>query len=673
MIACIAILTVSIMLYVYFSYILIDKKYYDDKVSWYHVHVINYVRNGGVVEKDPYLWFPYGKDLTRSPIALDQLIAFVGIKPGLVTMIAGIIVGLEALAVTYIMFRDKLASTLSLALILLMPATLYWFKYTNYGSYVAMPLGVLTIVIMSLLPRYSIVREEMFYKLTPIFLVLYILSWLTWSSAWIITLVLSIYLIVVMYSGMLNKKLLTTALTTFIVTATLLFATKHVTIYHLLSTILLGSTSVFLSLEYNVITKFRDAFRQNLWRFLSSIMPLLIALTTTYIITSFIELPGLPETYSKEYNPIIDIFPVTVMAPFALVLFMRSRLVRDLRLNSISVTMIITFLVTVIASYIEPPLAVLATLSASPYIMLSLVRIGNFVYREYNGRVRAVTLIASVWIIAGILAGEAIGSYYIAQTPPQIYYSGITPAGHGFKAINESNLVKILEFVNEDSIIITYWSWAPWVTGLKSVYVLADDHGPEQNKRIISLIMVSDEETARALIEKYIDVSKYKVYILVTELVTVDKTPLGIVRKAAHLGKAFVVGEGIYRLPEVIYIPFGDLARFFEYITYAGKNISGYVSLQAPIRSSLQLPLAWSKKAKETLLVRLIINAVFHLGYNPTNMLISSNPLTREEFPEPKYFKLVNATMTYLDTVHTEMGDYEIMILVALYEFIPPT
>ncbi len=667
-----AIILVSIISYIYITYVSVDKSFYDDKISWYHIHILKYIANGGDIINDPYLWFPIGKDLTRSPILLDVINAYAGnLGPGILTLMMGILLGIEALVLAYIMFRDKLTSSLALALTLLVPATAYWFKYTNYGSYIAMPVGILAIALLALLPKYT-TNAKNFWKIFIAGIVIYVVSWFMWSAAWIIPLVLSLYMITLMYSGAIDKRILLASSILFLTTLILAVVDKYFTVYHLFALIFLGTTIIFSYTEYTFVSTITIAFKRNVWRLVSTIFSLATAIILTYIITTFFNPPGLLEPYSKEYNPVVDIFPVVILAPFALVMYLRSRLLTDLKRNSVEVMSIILFLTCIIAAYIEPPLSILATLAISPFIMFALSKVADFIYKEYKGKLRVFALAILTWIIIGILAGGAAGSYNVVSTPPQIYYSGITPAGHGYKVVNESGLATLLNLVEEDSVVIVHWDKAAWVTGLKPVHTLADDHGPDANKRIISLIMISDEETARALIEKYIDTSKYKVYILVSELVSVDKTPLGLVRKAVHIGRAYVAGEGAYGMPEIIYVPFGDIARLFEYVTLSGKKSAEYISLQAPIRSSLQLSLAWSPKAEKTLLVRLVTDAIFQLGYNPVNNLVSNNPLTRTDFPKLKYFKLVKATMTYLDTVHTDMGDYEIRVLVALYEFVPP-
>ena len=106
------VLLVSAMItYMYISYFsLTYKEVYDDQVTWFHVHVINYIRNNGNPWDDRGLRFIDGRNLFSSPILLDFLLATLNIPVGVWTLFSGFLYIIVIFIATYIFSRNWLVA-----------------------------------------------------------------------------------------------------------------------------------------------------------------------------------------------------------------------------------------------------------------------------------------------------------------------------------------------------------------------------------------------------------------------------------------------------------------------------------------------------------------------------------------------------------------------------------
>ena len=87
----IVLLIVSLVLYVYLSYIdLPYKDVPDDMVSWFHLHVIDYLRSGGDPHNDTYLRLIDGRNLYLSPILIDLVVLTLNVSPWYLVLFMGI-------------------------------------------------------------------------------------------------------------------------------------------------------------------------------------------------------------------------------------------------------------------------------------------------------------------------------------------------------------------------------------------------------------------------------------------------------------------------------------------------------------------------------------------------------------------------------------------------------
>jgi len=663
-------LAIAIIMYLYLSYNFVDIEVYDDKVTWYHSHIIKYISQNGDIYCDRQLWFISGKDLLRSPILLDLIVAKFHISSTVyVTLLAGVITIIVVFLTSFTIFKDLVISGLASFITMSIPIFLYWFKANNYGPYILGFLALLTMIVLSRLLEAREKRSVGMYTL--LFIFMYMISWLAIPTGWIIGMIYFIYMLILMYTGKINVAHLYITILIFAASLSSLVVTKYVTIYHIAVIYMMLTVLIAGFLEYRFIVMEPSMFKRNIWRLSSIISAIALSIVLTYLTSLLIELPGLLEPYSKTYNPIIDTLSIVILGPPALVAYIKLKGIGNYSKSPLKLFMIIGFLITVILAYVEPSLTILEIAFITPLISYIIVEAFRLVSASIEGKTRSLYIVALIWVFIALIVGGAYGGYNIVTEPSPVYYSGIPPAGHGYKPVSKSGIIELLSYINESNpVILIHWERGLWITGLKNAYILADDHGDRLGRMLLSSIFISDETTARGLILKNIDVSKHNVYIIITEIVSVEKTGLGMLQNTMHIGRVYVVGER-EGVPELVYVPFGDIASLPQYVTLSGHDLPEYIDLYMNVHGSFELPLAWNYRARESLLVKLLIDAIFRLGYNPVNDVISRTPIMRFEIPEPKYFKFVNATLTYIDTVTTALGGYDVYILTALYKFTP--
>lgn len=179
----------------------------------------------------------------------------------------------------------------------------------------------------------------------------------------------------------------------------------------------------------------------------------------------------------------------------------------------------------------------------------------------------------------------------------------------------------------------------------------------------MSWIMLSDDDTSYALIKKFVPSDIKDIYLVVAEIVSIDESV-----KYAHVGRAIVLRKatGLTRA-EVIFQPIGDVGRIPLYAKVVNESISDYLDLTRA-NYFAEVPLAWTSKSMNSLCVKMLYFALRSKGYNVVNDLISTLPL--QDIKPLRHFKLVNATMQYLQDVDTGTNIYKIYYVVAIYKVV---
>ncbi len=666
-----SLLIISIILYVYIAYYVPSTdpsiiNVLDDKAPWLHKHIVSLISRENVL-KDKQLWFPMGKDVYSMPVILDVIAVKLGVDTGslyLVTMASGALIVVFAYITGYLVFREHIAAGIASLLTVLAPAFIYWFKANMYGAYLGLAIGYLSILLLSV----AIKRESL--PLSIASTIIAVLAWLSWSSGWIVLLMVAVYGLVLVYNGCYRvKTLLYTMVLLTIATMplNLLLGIKYILVYHVISYSMLLLTTILYIVGNRVEKRIRIDVYKGVWRISSSAMIIVISLTIAYIVSFFTRIPGFMEIYVKPYRPLTDYMSIAVLAPFALVLFLRAGYLSNIGSKPLETMIVTGFILGILLSVVDPSLTVLAILCISPLIAYSLERLVTIVFL-LKKKVKYLLLAATIWIIIASILANGIASYRIASSEPAIYY-GPVPRELVISIPKNSSLLLTLDYIDSSkAILLTYWGRSHWVVGYRdNIYVLADDHGPVRNQILLSKIFMSNEYLALGLINNTI-VREYgvkDVYILLSEVITVEKSKVFGVR-GAHIGRPIVLPTRIGR-QEVKYVPLDDVAHILMYIGLAGYKPEEFLD---PTKAtySFELSLAWKEGMRKTLFFSLLITAINKLGYNAINDVYSTSPIYLLDIEKPKRIVFVNGTLTYLYTVPTELADYEVYWMTALFK-----
>ncbi len=665
-VAGIVVLAIAIGIFIYLSYILPsqDTIVYDDKVTWFHMHVVRYLEEGKGFS-DQHLWFPHSFDLLRAPVLMDQLAIVLGLteKLGLLTITMGILLAVLVYVMGLTVFREPIAAGIGVLLSILAPATLYWFRVNMYGAYIGVAIGFLSLLVIG----YGFRKNSL--PLGVVGVGIASLSWILWSAGWVVLLVFSLYMLVLIYSGRISRNILVMGLLLSIITIPLniVGVSKFITVYHIFAYSLLLASLVSGYIEFRIIAGFREPIKRNIWRFLGIFIPIALAVSITYIIGNAVELPGVPETYLKEYRPLPDYMAIAVLAPFSLVLFLRGGFFSDIEKKFIEFIGVAGFIVGMIAAEVDPTLTVFTIATISPIIAYSLERVSVASIRGIKSRWKYLYLAATIWIIVSAVAANAFASYTTSTSKPAIYY-GLIPRNLVETPPKESAILSVLQHINtSSSLVVASWGKAYWIVGYSNqLYVIADDNAPEYNKRLLSQILVGNEYLAVGIAKKLVEEhSITSVYILVSEVISVEK-PIAGTSNSAHIGRPLVVTtrEG---LKQALFVPVDDTANFITYLHLANYTVSKYID-STKAQYPFQLPLSWSENAKDTVLVKLLVTAIEKLGYTPINDVYSKAAIVLLEQQKPKYIKLVNATTVYLYSVGTDISNYDVYYMAALFK-----
>ncbi len=659
-VAGISLLIISIILYVYIAYT-IPSRVLDDKAPWMHKHVIEFYREAST-SRDHVLWYVVGKDLYRSPILLDIVVAAATSLSnlGLVSITLSIILSILVYITTYTTFKEHVAAGIASLLTVTTPVVMYWFRINMYGSYVMLVIGYLTVLV------YSIALKRRSMPLTILTAILVSILWITWSSGWFLLLIVTSYTLVLIYSGIYNRYVLLSNILFLLTTIPLniIGLSRYVTVYHIISYYLLGLSTIALVVLNKVLSR-EKAIASNIWKLVGSTAPAVMAIALTLITVYYIKPPGFMEIYVKTYRPLPDYMSIAILAPFALVLFMRAGYLSNIVEKPLEYFLVSGFIAGILFASIDPSLAVYAVASIAPMIAYGLERLYWATVGTLSGKIKYLVIAAVIWIIAASLIANAYSSYTVALSKPAVYY-GPVPRGLVEGVLENSTLLSILDYVGENSIVVTYWGRSYWIVGYRDdLYTLADDNGPLEGYKLVSRILLSDEYTALGIINNTIVKDRNTtVYILLSEIVSVEKHPV-LGTKNAHIGRPVV-----FRRPgeesEVRFIPLDDAARIINYIDLAGYDTRRYID-KSKATYSFETPLAWNDNMRRTVFFSLLITAINKLGYSAINDVYSKLEIDLADIEKPRHIVFVNASMTYMYTVSTERMDYKVYWMVALY------
>ena len=659
-------LITSIFTYLYIAYFTLNyRNIYDDHVTWFHVHVIEYLRKNGNPWNDTSLRYVDGRNLFASPVLIDFLISLLNTPLGSWTLFMGIIYLIVVFLLTYMFSRNLLISGFAAQLLAVSPCFSYWFKYNVYGSYTIQPLLLVSLALLG----FGVSNRNTRYLLLGS--IVGLIVWFLLANGWIMFLLYALFLSAIMFKGVFEKTYLVPA-TIFIVFSlplNILLNIPYVTVYHGFSYIAL----LFIALIYSMILWFSRVLSKNAL-FSLEIIGTIGVYPLAYYVVALIDLylgfPGILENYSRIYNPLLDYGVVGLLTLLALVMVIRSRILQDIRARFLEFTLVTSFVVNVILAYNIHVLTVLGIASIIPFTAFALVTVARSLYELSSGRIRVLYTVVALWIIIGSLVSSAIPSYAISSSSPTIYYGDLPREFLRKIRVNESSLIKALDSIKSDvgkKLIISYWGYSYWITGYlgPNTYTLADPSGSEKGWKIISWIFLSDEDTSYSLIKKLVgNRSDLEVYVVVSEIISIQQGEATETGKMADIGAAVIIPPATpEENPVESYRPFGDVYRVLQYIEYGGFNMSYYLTTQ--IRYYHELPLSWTRNMINTLLVKLIVKGLNQLGYDAVNSIYAEFPIKLEK---PRYFQLVNATLVPLYYVNEYGYKYKVYSFTAIYK-----
>ncbi|MCD6301755.1 MAG: hypothetical protein J7L82_06795 [Staphylothermus sp.] len=663
----IILLIIGLVLYGYFSCINVPyKDVPDDMVSWFHLHVVDYLKSGGDPRNDTHLRLIDGRNLYLSPIFIDMLILALNVSPWYVVLSMGILYVLLVFVSTYFISKNWVVAGLASVLFSTAPAFVYWFKYNVFGAYIGQALWLALFIIMGIgFSRRNIV-------LVVVSALIFSVLWIMWPGAWILMVLYSIYLSALYYKGSIFREALVagTLLLLFSYPVNIVTGMFHVTVYHVFASVLLLVNLVVGFIEYRVITGAVPTFVRSVWRIVGAVIGYVIGAGVAFSLLDFMSRYGVYEDYYHMYNPVEDYGVLGILSLFGLILLIRSQILRDLRENLLGFVSVAGFITGLLAAYFDPTLSVFAISGIVPLIAYGLYDVVAFLVGSSGGRYRVVLCIVATWILIGSVVGNVIPANALSQGYPSVFYGDFTPRFLSDNTvINQSAFLTALDFIKMNSsgetVVIGYWGYSYWIVGYlgKDAYTFADIRGSDNGRRILSWTMLSDDDTSYALIKKYVPSNIKDIYLVVAEVVSIDESV-----KYAHLGRAIVLRQASGFTPaEVIFQPIGDIGRIPLYARVANESLSDYLDLTRA-NYFAEVPLAWTSKAVNSLCVKMLYFALRSKGYNVVNDVISSYPL--QDIEPLRHIKLVDMTMQYLQDVDTGTNIYKVYYVVAIYKVV---
>ncbi len=661
----VVLLVSALALYIYAAIYYDTENILDDSVSWFHKHIFDLMVKHGAINVDHHLRFIDGRDLSRSFVLIDQLLSGIGLSAS--TLLFGLIYMILVAVASYLFFKDPVSAGFSLILFATTPAFLYWFKHNIYGAYIVQALWLLPVITI----WYGIKRNS--YPLAVLGGLLITVLWFLWPGSWFLILLFSIYLGALIYTGRVEALDLAVAFTVAVTTLPLniILGWYPIVAYHVLTYILLLSYSIIGLVEYYSMKRVGRVER-NAWRIIGVLAGIGIALGAMGLVSPLAGSLGYYEDYYKSYNPFLDYGVLSILVIFAVMLILRSGLVRDIRGRFLSFIIVLASIMGVIVGYLDPTISVVAASGLAVLASYGLIRILVFTYRNSVGLTRLIYVVIVLWIITGSIAANMVPGLSYASHTPSIYYADL-PTQLANRTLTYSPFIQALSAISENTsgsraLVISYWGFSYWIVGYlgRDSYTLADTVGSPHGWKIISWIFTSDEDTALGFIKQILgNYTGVNVYILVTGVFSVEETT-GIIGGAnAHLGYPIVLPPNTPGgQPQVFYRPIGDFERIPLYIVTAGKNPNNYIDFPKT-QYSFQAGLAWKPQLSNSVIAELLVYAVKKLNYTVINDVVSPVPMTVKT---PKYFQLVNVTSIPIRMVDTGTSRLLVEYFTAAYK-----
>jgi len=412
-------------------------------------------------------------------------------------------------------------------------------------------------------------------------------------------------------------------------------------------------------------------------RLVSTVLGIAAAILVSIVAAVMTNTQGYTAIFSKSYNPVIDYGVIAATGLVGLIALSRSRLLGEnpwMKAAIISLTIVL-----IVAPVYDPTLTVVEALPLSILSALVLQMVGSQAWFFRLGRVENLLYRASALLmLLGVLSGSIMLAVAEARTQPFIYtYDLQGYSGLGEAIRNESAWLKALDGLRQAIenasasrvLVVSYWGYTYWIQGALSsrgieVYTLAHDLGGEKGRYMVSSIMLGNEATAKQIIgniSSELDVDK--AYVVVSYLASIRLVG-GNPSNNTYLGVAIPIQTQQY-YEETYYGAAGDLSRLILYINTVKANYMDYINTYNA-RTGLEMPLAWSSKAYNSLLVELTVDSLNRLGYTVYNQLYSYTPLSSNV----NYFKPVVVTASPVMRVSGLYSEYEIIHVVAVYEYL---
>jgi len=661
-------LIIGVILYITLAYMLVENRdIYDDNVTWFHKYIVEYVKNAGDLSNARGLSFIDGRNLLASPILIDYIIAYLNIPLNYWTLLTGIIYIIVVFALTYVLTRDLVVSGVASMLLSVTPCFIYWFKYNVFGAYTFQPLTITAIILLGM-GLTSGGRNKI-----TVGVVLAILSWFIDSNGWLIPLTISVYLAILMYKNVIDVKYIYPSIAILSLTLPINIISRYtyITRYHVYAYASLLLVLILYLVLYRV-KKTLGGVPRYAFAFIGSLSMYLIGLYITAYIDASIRIPGVLENYAKAFNPVMDLGVNGLFTLLALIMIIRSKMITSVENRFTELSLITVFVTGIVLAYYNQVLSVISIASMLPFISLALVSISTALIKSGRGYYRYVYGFIALWIIIGGLIASAIPSYTLSTSSPRIYYLDLPRELMLKREINSSALLHVLEsirFDNRSKLVIAYWGYSYWIVGYlgPNTYTLADPTGSINGWRIISWIFLSDEDTALGVIKGIVgNRTDIDVYVLVSEVVSIENVENpGGGRIIADIGHVLIMPPATPGgAARTSFMAVGDLGRILTYLAYSNYNASQYIN-PARAKYDHELPLAWSFKTPESLVVSLVVNGLNKLGYDAMNSIYMEMPLRIKGL---KYFELVNSTLTQLYDVKQDIYNYTVYSFIALYK-----
>lgn len=642
----------------------------DDMVSWFHLHVLKYMGSGNNIHEDRVLRYIDGRDLALSPVFLDEIVASLNISPWSLTIMMGVVYIVSVFIVSLYVLKNPVVAGLASLLFTVTPGFNYWYKVNIYGAYIAQSLWLVFLLV------YAIGFKKNNILLLVVGALIYGFLWLAWPGSWIMLVVFSIYLSILVYCGYVTKNSLIAGLLLLLFTLPLniIAGLYPVTRFHVFGIVYLSSIIVVALIEYRILGEAGEITR-SAWRLIGAFIVVLLALGLVAVIGNHAGELGVYEDYYKAYVPLSDLGIMSVLSIFVLLVIMRSRLLAEPVKNIEKYVLVMGFITGLVFGFFDPTLSVFAVAALAPLVSYSLVAVVRFLISLPLGRDRIIAIMVSAWILAGSIVASGIPAYTVSEQPPGIFYgdlSRITLIGKANQTLNESPLIKALvnikEGVKPSSIVIGYWGYSYWITVLldNKAFTLADPKGSRLGQKLIAWFLLSDEETAVSMAKELIGNQAKDVYVVVSEIASLDVTPGVKNVKRIYIGRPIVYPpQTPGGQPIVIYQPVGDIGRIPLYVDTIGAKISDYLNLRL-VKNVYEATLAWSTNTTNSVLVKLLVHALKANGYNVINHILSENTL--DNIAPPKYFQLINMTLTpmYIENAGTQI--LEVYHIIAVYK-----